>query len=89
MKPLLLVPIVAGMVLMPSSGMLNHSKPAAPADLYTRSFSEQMQSPRAAPSSADLRATEYAARYVAYDKHHEVLQTMGHSGVVSPKPNLL
>lgn len=89
MKPILLVPIIAGMVFMPSSGLQQAPKPRTPADMYTRSYSAQMQDVRThEPTAAEVRAERVAARYQQYDPHHEAVQAYGHSGTVAPKPTL-
>jgi hypothetical protein len=82
MKPILLIPIVAGLIVMPSSRSLDAPKPLTPADLLTRSYATQMSAPRGEPSVSEVRAAEYALRYTVYDEHHEPMQTSGHSGVV-------
>jgi len=87
MKPLLLVPIVAGMVLMPASRSLDAPKPLTPADLFTRSYvTQEAGVQHREPSAAEVRAAEYAVRYISYDSHHEVVQTAGHSGVMEARP---
>jgi len=86
MKPFLLIPIVAGMLLMPSTRALDAPKPRTPADLLRRSYSLQERASRGAPSIAEIRAAEYAVRYTAYDSHHETMQPAGHSGVAAVRP---
>jgi len=85
MKPILLIPIVVGMMVIPSSDSLDSRKPRSTGDLYTRSYSDQLKVSSVRPSAAELRAGEYAVRLTAYDEHHEPMQTSGHSGVVSPR----
>lgn len=89
MKPILLFPIIAGMVLMPSSGLQQAPKPKTPADVYMRSYSVQMQDVRThEPTATEIRAGKYAERYQQYDPHHEAVQVSGHSGIAAPKPTL-
>ena len=85
MKPILLIPIVVGMMVIPSSESLDSQRPRSAADIYTRSYSEQFKASSVSPGVSEFRAAEYAARYTSYDQHHEVVQTSGHSGVVSPR----
>ena len=85
MKPIFLIPIIAGMVMMPSSRTLDAPKPLTPADLFTQSYVTQVRVPQNEPTAAEVRAAEYAARYTAYDQHHEAVQTWGHSGIVAPR----
>ncbi|MBP9866129.1 MAG: hypothetical protein KBC91_06980 [Candidatus Omnitrophica bacterium] len=86
MKPILLIPIVAGLVMMPASRSIDAPRPLTPADLFTRSFEEQVGASRVEPSAAEIRAAEYAARYTSYDEHHEAVQMTGHSGVLEARP---